>query len=83
MITYFQCPGYGHDDGHGHDGDGHDDVSFEISLNKNLENKWGGENRRVYRWNFNPPPNFGGLIPFLFLILRFQLSGMMDRDADT
>jgi hypothetical protein len=35
---------------------------------------WGGKNRRVYKRNFNPPPNFGGLIPFLFHILRFQVS---------
>jgi hypothetical protein len=52
MITYSQR--------HGHGDDGDDDVSFEFSLNKNLENKWDGENCRVYRWNFNPPPNFGG-----------------------
>ncbi len=41
---------------------------------------WDGENRRVYRGNFNPPPNFGGLIPFLFHVLRFQVSGVRNDE---
>jgi len=40
---------------------------------------WGGENRRVYRWNFNPI-----FVPYLKVSgFRFQVSGMMNRNAVT
>ena len=51
----------------------------EVFIRK-IHANWGGENRRVYRRNFNPPPNFGGLIPFLFHILRFQVSGVRNDE---
>ncbi|OPX34192.1 MAG: hypothetical protein B1H11_11295 [Desulfobacteraceae bacterium 4484_190.1] len=35
---------------------------------KTIGNKWGDENRRVYRWNFNP------IFFHIFYELRFQVS---------
>jgi hypothetical protein len=49
-------------------------------LDVQILGNWGGENRRVYRWNLNPPPNFGGLISFLLYILRCQVSGVRNDE---
>jgi len=53
-------------------------VSWAIG--ENIVSVWGGENRRVYRWNFNPI-----FVPYLPYPkdsgVRFQVSGMMNTGA--